>query len=94
MGAAQAPSGANWSKEADGKKIGVSITGAVVNQFARDEQIVNLHEQLLNIYAWRGRKRPIRGMIYDPTCFSVYLTRPSVYRTSFSQNQRGLKEIS
>ena len=38
MGATQAPSGANWSKEADGKKIGVSITGAVVNQFARDDR--------------------------------------------------------
>ena len=38
MGATQASSGANWSKEADGKKIGVSITGAVVNQFARDDR--------------------------------------------------------
>ena len=26
-GGPQAPSGGNWSKEADGKKIGVSITG-------------------------------------------------------------------
>ena len=95
MGAHKLHQGATGARRLMGRKLAFQLP-EVVNQFARDD-----HQQqpicissFPTVILGRGRKCPMRGMIYDRTCSWVYLTRPSVYKTSFSENQRGLKDIS